>query len=724
MATQTFRLDPSLAGLSPALLKKRYDQMTPEERRAMGFTRPATQQEFAAAQQSAPPEISADTDPGIPVTHLPNGVTFQKQNTTGLLPKDISNPPAADLAQTPMRTVGAQFNPNAAYEKESAESGSAKFDPTASYEKETASDSTAATPPEKPGFWERAYETSGAKGLIEQAKQRDQELRDMYSRVGQHLENGDVASAASELGQHVAKVAKQTVLDSPPVAIVRGQASQVPKAIEAAKAGHYSEAAGHALATVTPLGPQAADMGEKLGTDVGEGNYKGAAGDMAGFVGPMVAAKGVSALSEARPGVLSAPVRLAARASEAAANQKLVPVKPLLNIMTPADEAEALNFKVPGRDYGLPKAAPKLAAAPTPAELPEGFTSRQPYQEPAGSASNPFRAPNRTTEAPAASPAASQTPELEDFEGQASPQTENAAASPLESSPADVLGKKASPAQVKSMLEESLGAKPLKKGVSLKNQNQPTAAADTSLPKGFTPVESTALKGYKYSPETREFESITQGGQHYIHGDVSPEEAQVFEASESKGKAWQQIRNNPLVAKMVNGNRVAIIKGKSLLDMPPADALSQKLGNLQDFMGTTKAATETKAPISETKAPVSETQPLNVFRSRSMGEKGIPYNPESRAQATMSEAEGRRIMPNREDIEGKPQELIQTDLAKAPAFSVIPRGTSPSWIKFHAAIPEANVAEAAARAANVLDPGDLTALLKESLRQAKAKVKQ
>jgi len=51
--------------------------------------------------------------------------------------------------------------------------------------------------------------------------------------------------------------------------------------------------------------------------------------------------------------VSTAPVRLTARMAEAAANQKLVPVKPILKIMTPADEAGALHLKVPGRDLGL-----------------------------------------------------------------------------------------------------------------------------------------------------------------------------------------------------------------------------------------------------------------------------------------------------------------------------------------------------------------------------------
>jgi len=50
---------------------------------------------------------------------------------------------------------------------------------------------------------------------------------------------------------------------------------------------------------------------------------------------------------------LPAGVRLAARSAEAAVNQKLVPVRPILNLGTPADAAEAVKVKIPGRDFGL-----------------------------------------------------------------------------------------------------------------------------------------------------------------------------------------------------------------------------------------------------------------------------------------------------------------------------------------------------------------------------------
>lgn len=162
---------------------------------------------------------------------------------------------------------------------------------------------------------------------------------------------------------------------------------------------------------------------------------------------------------------------------------------------------------------------------------------------------------------------------------------------PAPSTPAEILSKPGTPAELEQALNQALGGRPLQRGVSLRNQGQPPASAP-ALPEGFTPVESSALRGYKYDPATREFESVTTSGQHYIHGDVSPEDAEAFAAAESKGRAWQKIRENPLVAKVVDGERVSVKPGtmgsatgeivpKSEAGMTPLD---EKLSNLQDFM--------------------------------------------------------------------------------------------------------------------------------------------
>jgi len=129
-------------------------------------------------------------------------------------------------------------------------------------------------------------------------------------------------------------------------------------------------------------------------------------------------------------------------------------------------------------------------------------------------------------------------------------------------------------AKLGDLLNQGLGGKALEPNVPLKNQGgiiTPTEP-QTGIPEGHTPVESSALKSYKYDPETREFETMTQGGQGYVHAEISPEQAAAFKAADSKGKAWQAIRQNgTLVAKIVNGKRIPVKPVISEMDQIPED---------------------------------------------------------------------------------------------------------------------------------------------------------
>lgn len=96
---------------------------------------------------------------------------------------------------------------------------------------------------------------------------------------------------------------------------------------------------------------------------------------------------------------------------------------------------------------------------------------------------------------------------------------------------------------------------PLKYDVPLRQQlpvSRPTIAA----PEGFTPVESSALRAYKYDPANREMSIQDNRGTIHVYGDVSPEDAQTFATAGSKGKAWSAtIKQNPHVAKVIGGSR-------------------------------------------------------------------------------------------------------------------------------------------------------------------------
>lgn len=345
---------------------------------------------------------------------------------------------------------------------------------------------------------------------------------------------------------------------------MNAQGELAKKAKDAYGRGDYKGAVMHGLNYLVPFIGQQTD---KAGEQLNEGDVAGGIGRTLGVAAPILAStpqaaavkdSATSAVSDAasaaagkvRPGL--AKVGNAATA----VGESLDP--DIVGLVSPrAAHALRLASKTGKIATKLgAEAAPEAAASPVtitpdaaPAELPAGFQSVA--KSPTGSVDNPFQAP----------------PRAEPVETPAEP-----AAAPPE--PAAEPAPKITPAKVEQQISESLGNKPLQPGVSLRNQGKVPTAAAPALPDGFTPVDSTALKGYKYDPEAREFESITQGGQHYVHGDVSPEEAAAFEAAKSKGQAWSQnIRqNNPLVAKVVNGQRVAVVKPRSVIVDPDTGA--------------------------------------------------------------------------------------------------------------------------------------------------------
>jgi hypothetical protein len=282
------------------------------------------------------------------------------------------------------------------------------------------------------------------------------------------------------------------------------------------------------------------------------------------------AGQALTALGTAGLGRIAKPaVRLGARTAEAAANQKLVPIRSILNLNTPADEAEALHLKVPGRDFGIAKpSAPELDAT----------GENKPF---AGGADEPAPiAPRPSVAFPR--------------ERIAAPEAPTSATSPER--PHVNTGK------IGDLLNEGLGGKSLRPNVSLRDQVPANAqkfapvtnlaqelkaahpapmskfapvtdlAQRLELPKDFNPVKgSSVIRGYKYDPATKEFSAATTGGT-YIHGDVSPEQVKAFESASSKGKAWSDLKNNSTyVGKIVNGEKVSAKPPRALGSATPDD---------------------------------------------------------------------------------------------------------------------------------------------------------
>ena len=138
------------------------------------------------------------------------------------------------------------------------------------------------------------------------------------------------------------------------------------------------------------------------------------------------------------------------------------------------------------------------------------------------------------------------------------------------------------------------------------------------------------------------------------------------------------------------------------LDEPKPGKVLDATGENKPFAGGMDEYAEPKARLEtpETKlgnsgtvpSPSETAQQIRYFRSRNIGEEGIPYRSESPAQASASQSEvENRIAPYRADLEGKPQEVITGDLSQTPGFSVHARSNGPSWYKFHGDVPESAV---------------------------------
>jgi hypothetical protein len=80
--------------------------------------------------------------------------------------------------------------------------------------------------------------------------------------------------------------------------IAQPMTSEGHKAKEEFNQGNYSLAAGHGLAAILPgIGPAAAAMGEQVGTQIGTGDYAGAAGTLAGNAAMYAAPEGLGRLA-------------------------------------------------------------------------------------------------------------------------------------------------------------------------------------------------------------------------------------------------------------------------------------------------------------------------------------------------------------------------------------------------------------------------------------------
>ena len=171
--------------------------------------------------------------------------------------------------------------------------------------------SPAAQPPEQPGFWERAYETSGLKGIVDASKAKQQMDEAAGKEIMAHVKAGRWGHATEALLKHVVGPAALEGALGPGGEFLKGVGTSTyqhsNQAADAVKRGDIKEAIAQGAEAVPVVGQIAEQVGEPLGRDVREKNWSGTAGDMAGGAASLLALRGGTKEAAATPEV-AAPI--------------------------------------------------------------------------------------------------------------------------------------------------------------------------------------------------------------------------------------------------------------------------------------------------------------------------------------------------------------------------------------------------------------------------------
>jgi hypothetical protein len=164
--------------------------------------------------------------------------------------------------------------------------------------------------PGEPGFFERAYETSGLKGMVDQAKAKGDQNEAVQKEVSANVRAGKYGHAAELILKHIAGGAWEG-LKGPPGEIiesaVKGAVSHGKEAVSAAQKGNVNSAIENAAEAVPIIGQLGEQIVKPLATDVGGGNLSGAAGDIVGGGAQLLAAKGLGKLAGMGEGAATGP---------------------------------------------------------------------------------------------------------------------------------------------------------------------------------------------------------------------------------------------------------------------------------------------------------------------------------------------------------------------------------------------------------------------------------
>jgi hypothetical protein len=271
-----------------------------------------------------------------------------------------------------------------------------------------------------------------------------------------------------------------------------------------------------------------------------------------------------------------------------------------------------------------------------------------------------------------------------------------AAAAPRNTIPA---APKVTPAaKLEDQLTDALGgSKPnVQPGKPIAQRPAAAAAKPADVPAGFTPVEnSSVVKGYKYDPATKEFEAITHTGQRYRAGEVTADQVAKFEATDSKGAAWNELRKNSTpLGKFVAGKFEPYTKPGLRSADPNAEAESGPMTKavpktLKSLSGDEDLTGKLQASLDQAKAKA----PRYVYRARDVGEEGVPLK-QSHAQAGTDRARIQKYAEAGQRNASEAGEVIRVDLSKLKPSDYIlksdPNGTG-KWVQFTRPLSENEV---------------------------------
>lgn len=127
-------------------------------------------------------------------------------------------------------------------------------------------------------------------------------------------------------------------------------------------------------------------------------------------------------------------------------------------------------------------------------------------------------------------------------------------------------------APLQTELEKGLGAKRIQSGVKMRDQLGTDAEPHQDDLSGYTPVKgSSIITAYKTDPSAGELTVKFNNGSHHVYAPLSADDLAAFDASESKGKAFQNLKDNHMY-KIVDGKRIPV-KGASRSAAPTGEGV-------------------------------------------------------------------------------------------------------------------------------------------------------